>query len=691
MLSKGLSLDEHIEKVAKDERRFENVYRSVSRMMLEGKDRVKTISVNGMPMQDYSFFREGKEPIVGMYDEINRLVNFFVDGANSPQSRKQGFVFIGRPGNAKTHLIKKLGNEYLNFLSHPGNERYTIRFNRLDELDGEYGDIAFRESETFEDPMILAMNLFPDLDDSIAYMKKKEIGEEKIEDFMQDYRSLNPASERMLLDILERNDGDPEKALSEGFIDVVKVPLARNTGNIFTEYKATDEKGADMRKLTGKKDMILEMKVRDKSNPVVNSLRSGSLARSAGGGIHFSDEQFKNPPDFQHVYLGVIQDGEIPFEGLSYPADMVVLATSNNEEFNRYAVEGNQKPIVYRFVPVFVGHITNYKDQQKLTEKAIGENLQRTVYGNELHVDPNLNYALSVSAVLTRLPEHEKLDRISMMKLAAGEAAGEKTPKSLAEIVEELNSNMDVDEHFGHKGLGYRDIERAVKRLKEKPETIQSASIFARDTFDALRDEKNQSVIDPGERAKIDDDLTIAKELYKQKIKEDIYNAYMDDTDATRRDVQNYVNMVIWHQTKMADHNEPFSYRDPMSGDVRQMKMDKNYMNAIEEQLGLTTDQERESYRSSLQRQYGHRMLTEGKDYDFMQDNELVKAVVEVRINSDVAGHAGLKGALANRTHSKDSEKLYNRMMDTMTNRLGYNNVTAEKTLDYFCEPDDES
>ncbi len=691
MLSKGSSLDEHIEKVARGEKRFENVYESLTRMILEGKDRVKTITVNGMPMQDYSFFREGKEPIVGMYDEINRLVNFFVDGANSPQSRKQGFVFIGRPGNAKTHLIKKLGNEYLNFLSDPSNERHTIRFKRLDELDGEYGDIPYRESETFEDPMILAMNLFPSLDDSIDFLKKKGVSEEQIEGFMNDYRTLNPASERMLIDILERTGNDPEKMLAEDYVDVVKVPLGRNTGNIFTEYKATDEKGADMRKLVGKKDMILELKVRDKGNPVTNSLRSGALARSAGGGIHFSDEQFKNPPDFQHVYLGVIQDSEIPFEGLSYPADMVVLATSNNENFHRYATEGNQRPIIDRFVPVFVGHITNYKDQQKLTQKAIGEHLQRTVYGKELHVDPNLNYALSVSAVLTRLPEHDKLDRIAMMKLAAGEAAGEKTPKTLAEIVEELNSSIDVDEHFGHKGLGYRDLERGVKRLKEDPETINTASIFAKDVFTALKAEKNQSVIDPSERSKIDDDLDVARELYKQKIKEDVYNAYMDDTSAIRKDVQNYVNMVIWHQTKMAEHNELFSFKDPVSNKVKQMRLDESYMDSIEEHLGLTTEQEKESYRSSLQRQYGHRMLTEGKGYDFMQDNELVKAVVEVRINSDIAGHAGLKGALANRTHDKDSEKLYNRMMKTMVERLGYNQVTAEKTMDYFCEPDDES
>ncbi len=41
----------------------------------------------------------------------------------------------------------------------PGtNRKYTFRFNGLDKL-GTYGNITIIESQTYEDPMILAMNL----------------------------------------------------------------------------------------------------------------------------------------------------------------------------------------------------------------------------------------------------------------------------------------------------------------------------------------------------------------------------------------------------------------------------------------------------------------------------------------------------------------------------------------------------
>jgi len=73
-----------------------------------------------------------------------------------------------------------------------------------------------------------------------------------------------------------------------------------------------------------------------------------------------------------------------------------------------------------------------------------------------------------------------------------------------------------------------------------------------------------------------------------------------------------------------------------------------------------------------------------------MDNLELVKAVTDVRLKSDIAGAGSLIGALANRTN-EENQKLYDRMIDTMLNKLGYCMTCAQKTIEYFCTQVDEN
>jgi serine protein kinase len=67
------------------------------------------------------------------------------------------FVLAGEPGNGKTFLVEYLSALYRNFLAKAENRKYTFRFKHLDRLVS-YGQISIIESQTYEDPMILAMN-----------------------------------------------------------------------------------------------------------------------------------------------------------------------------------------------------------------------------------------------------------------------------------------------------------------------------------------------------------------------------------------------------------------------------------------------------------------------------------------------------------------------------------------------------
>src|SRR6266581_33572 len=133
------TLQQHLAEVKEGKRRFENAFQAVSRMIFEGG--IEKVVVNSRTTYDFSIFRTGRKHPVGLYDEINSFVSFVKDAAEGGSSQE-------------------------------GNRRYTFRYVGMDRL-GSYGRIAVIESQTYEDPLVLAMNLFPDPDDNRKFLAER--------------------------------------------------------------------------------------------------------------------------------------------------------------------------------------------------------------------------------------------------------------------------------------------------------------------------------------------------------------------------------------------------------------------------------------------------------------------------------------------------------------------------------------
>jgi serine protein kinase len=309
--------------------------------------------------------------------------------------------------------------------------------------------------------------------------------------------------------------------------------------------------------------------------------------------------------------------------------------------------------------------------------------------GNIMHQDPNLNYAASVATVLTRLPRSEKLTPIETMKLAAGEVAGEKSLKTLSEVIDTLNQEHDITKRFGQKGLGQRNLGRAVQLMLESSETNEGRCMYAYDIFLALERVILDYVSEAGDRAKFLVDLKIAKGLYRERIMTEMFNAYMDEPLAIRKDVVNYVNMIIGIDAENLGVDKMWKYKNPQTGELLALKIDERYIDSVEDCLGLKTREQKDSFRTSIRKIYGQKISVR-PDYDFMDNLELVKAVTDVRLKSDIAGAGSLIGALANRTN-EENQKLYDRMIETMLHKLGYCTTCAQKTIEYFCTQVDEN
>ena len=675
----------HLKQVKAGKRTFENAFQGVSRMILgEG---IEKVVVNGKTTYDFKIFRQGKKHAVGMYDEINSFVSFVKDSAEGGSSKEMAFVLVGEPGNGKTFFVEQVCTLYKNFLRQEQNRKYSFRFKGLDALGG-YGRITVIDSQTFEDPVILAMNLFDDIEESRAWVAKQGgFTNGELETLYENYRPLGACSGYIFNDIRNYTGGKVEDLLQH--VEVIPVPMNESLGTLTGKYPAKDKITSSAVDLLGEESIQRLLHITDTNNPYRFDLRRGALARVAGGGIHFSDEIYKNKKDLVQVYLGVIQNRAIEIDGYRWPIDTLIIATSNNSEFNRFLAEKEEAPIVDRCRICYVSHNTNYRQQKELTDYALGSDTKTTLNREALHRDPNLNYAVSITVVLSRLPRSEKLSPIETMKLAAGEVAGEKSIKTLAEVIDTLNQEPDITKRVGQKGLGQRNLGRIVQLLIESSETNEGQCMVAIDVFGAAERVILDYVTDQQDRAKYLEDLKIARNLYRERVMTEMFNAYMDEPYAIRKDVMSYVNMIIGIDAENLGPDRMWKYKDPQTGELKALKIDERYVRSIEERLGLKSQEQRESFRTSIRKIYGQKISVDPQ-YDFMDNLELVKAVTDVRLKSDIAGAGSLIGALANRTN-EENQKLYDRMVETMLGKLGYCRTCAQKTIEYFCTQEDES
>src|SRR3989344_8346075 len=178
----------HLKEVTEGKRKFETAARGISRMILEKRIEKKTRA--GKTVYDYEFFRQGSKHIIGWYDEINDFVHFVKDAAEGGSAKENAFVLVGEPGNGKTFFLDYTCAGYRQFLSKPGNRKFTFDLVGLDIALGFDLKVAKLQSLTFEDPMILIMNLYEDENKSKEAIAGMGFNDKMIDALYSNYRPL---------------------------------------------------------------------------------------------------------------------------------------------------------------------------------------------------------------------------------------------------------------------------------------------------------------------------------------------------------------------------------------------------------------------------------------------------------------------------------------------------------------------
>jgi serine protein kinase len=349
----------------------------------------------------------------GMEETVERIVGFYRHAAQGLEERRQILYLLGPVGGGKSSIAERL--KALMEI-HP---IYTLKA-------GE------QISPVFESPLGL--------------FDPEQMGSVLEERYGIPRRRLTGMMSPWCLKRLDEFEGDLSR------FRVVKIRPSRLRQIAIAKTEPGDENNQDISSLVGKVD-IRRLEMLPQNDPDAYSY-SGGLNRANQGILEFV-EMFKAPIKMLHPlltatqegnYVGTENIGSIPFSGM-------VLAHSNEAEWQSFKNNKNNEAFVDRIYVIKVPYCLRVREEQNIYEKLIRE--------SELDTAPCAPGTLEMLArfsVLSRLKPHENSNLFSKMRVYNGEAVREVDPqaKSMQEYRDRagINEGMDgVSTRFAFKVL----------------------------------------------------------------------------------------------------------------------------------------------------------------------------------------------------------------------------------------------
>jgi serine protein kinase len=343
----------------------------------------------------------------GMEETIERIVAFFRHAAQGLEERKQILYLLGPVGGGKSSLAERLKAL---MEVHP---IYVLKAG--DDL-----------SPVFESPL----SLF----DPVA------MGDLLEERYGIPRRRLTGLMSPWCLKRLEEFEGDISR------FKVVRLQPSRLRQVGIAKTEPGDENNQDISSLVGKVD-IRKLESLAQNDADAYSY-SGGLNRANQGILEFV-EMFKAPIKMLHPlltatqegnYIGTENIGAIPFSG-------VILAHSNEAEWQSFKANKNNEAFIDRICVVKVPYCLRVTEEQKIYEKLIEESEL-----SEAPCAPSTLETLARFTVLSRLTRHENSTPFSKLRVYDGESVKETDPR--ARSVQEYRDSAGVDE--GMDGVSTR-------------------------------------------------------------------------------------------------------------------------------------------------------------------------------------------------------------------------------------------
>ena len=407
-----------------------------------------------------------------------------------------------------------------------------------------------------------------------------------------------------------------------------------------------DPNNQDTSILTGSID-ISKMDMYPEDDPRIFSL-NGAFNVGNRGLVEFI-EVFKNDVEYLHTIITATQEKSIPSPGKGSMIyfDGLIVAHSNEAEWEKFKSDHTNEAILDRIVKIEVPYCLELDEEVKIYEKI----LKRSNF--KAHIAPHTIEIAAMFAILSRLSPSAKVDPMTKLKLYNGEDIVEKGTTKRIDI-QELRE--EAGSYEGMKGISTRFIVKAIDNALSiseydciNPLSIMESIIKSIKEMDASAEDKKRYLGFIQDTIRKEYNKVLEKEITKAFIHsfreqaESLLNNYIDNAEA-------FVN-----KTKIKD-----------SSTGEELNPDEDFMRNIEEQIGVS-EASSKGFRADVT-SYMFYLVRNGMKIDYTS-YEPLKEAIEKKLMASVKDLSRI--ITKTRVRDKEQNEKYDAMVEEMKNN-GY-------------------
>lgn len=418
-----------------------------------------------------------------------------------------------------------------------------------------------------------------------------------------------------------------------------------------------DPNNQDTSVLIGSED-ISKLDIYPEGDPRALSL-NGAFNAGNRGVVEFI-EVFKNEIEFLHIMITATQEKMIPAPGKHSMVyfDGIILAHSNEAEWNKFRADHTNEAILDRIVTVEVPYVLELDEEVKIYKKIINMSEFKA------HISPHTLEVASMFAILTRLQPTNKCDLLTKLKLYNGEEVIEKGTTKLIDVKELIEDAPDE----GMTGISTRFIMKSLDNALSDSEHKCINPISVREAM--IQKTKEES---------LPDDL---RKNYLELLQDTMHKEYLKilEREITKSFVHSYEEQAVTLFENYLDHAEAFVNQTKVKdrNTKEELEPDLELLKSIEEQIGITGSaadgfrQDVTSFMFSLMRK---KEKIDYRSYAPLKEAIESKLVLSVKDISRVITKA--------KTRDKEQKEKYDTMIDRMMKEYGYCPHCCEVVLRY--------
>ena len=360
-------------------------------------------------------------------------------------------------------------------------------------------------------------------------------------------------------------------------------------------------------------------------------------------------EVFKNDVEYLHTIITATQEKSVPSPGKGSMIyfDGVIVAQSNEAEWNKFKSDHTNEAILDRIVKIEVPYCLELSEEMKIYNKILKKS------NFKAHIAPHTIEIAAMFAILSRMSPSAKADPMTKLKIYNGEEIVEKGTTKRIDINE---LREEAGSYEGMKGISTRFIIKAIDNALSNSEydcinplSVMESIIKSIKEMDIGADDKKKYLGFVQDTIRKEYNKILEKEITRAFIHsfkeqaESLFNNYIDNAEA-------FVN-----KSKI---------KDGSTGE--ELDPDEEFMRSIEEQIGVY-EASAKGFRSDVT-SYMFYIVRKGGELDYTS-YEPLKEAIEKKLLASVKELSRI--VTKSRVRDKEQTEKYNAMVDEMK-KQGY-------------------